>query len=186
LVRADVVHIGACALFWRAHIDGFNAEEFADAAGGIVYIPHPDGLGWAHLNAGGLQPLINPVGTEIAFGRRVRVVVDINRVVGTGLHAHFAPDAVFVVEVDNSIFTDEQGSGGTSFHAGRVGAVITPHNAHFPGCRGVFTLVDVLHPSAELPDGHIMFSFTRHRACMASDTCALIYCKAVAQGVTSF
>ena len=124
--------------------------------------------------------------TEIALGSRVSVVIDIDSVIRARLHTHFAADAVLVIEINDSIVADEQRRGGARLDARSIGAVIAPHNTHFTRCGGVLPLVHVLHPGSKLAYRYIMLDLTRHRACVTTDTCALIYCKAVTQCVTSF
>lgn len=71
---------------------------------------------------------------KIALGSGMGVVVDVDGVVGTRLHAHLAPDAVLVIKVDDTVFSDEERRGRARLNARSVGAVVAPHDAHLACC----------------------------------------------------
>ena len=75
---------------------------------GVVEVAHPDRLGGADHDAGRLEPLVDAVGAEVALGRGVGVLVDVERVVRAGLHAALAADAAVAVEVDDAVLALEQ------------------------------------------------------------------------------
>ena len=184
-VSADVEDVGAGVLLGRAHGHRFDAEQFADATVGIVEIADPDGLGGAHLDAGGLEALVDAVGAEVALGRGVGLFVDVDCVVGACLHAHLASDAARVVEVDNAVITSEERLGGAALDTRGVGAVIAAQDRHLAGRVGEGPLLDVLHPGAELAHWHLVLGLAGHRACVAADASPLIDGKAVAHAITS-
>jgi hypothetical protein len=78
--------------------------------------------------------LVNSVRTEIALGRSVGVGINVDGIVGTGLHAHLASNAIFVVKVNDAIVADKQGRCWAGGDTGCIGAVIAPHDTHFARC----------------------------------------------------
>ena len=185
LVGSDVEDVGAGVLLGRAHGHRLDAEQLADTTVGIVEVAYPDGLGGAHLDAGGLEALVDAVGAEVALGRGVGLFVDVDRVIGACLHAHLASDAARVVEVDNAVITSEERLGGATLDTRGVGAVIAAQHRHLAGRVGEGPLLDVLHPGAELPHRHLVLGLACHRARVAADAGPLIDGKAVAHAITS-
>ena len=110
------------------------------------------------------------------------VFVDINRIVRASLHAHFAPDAQFIVEVDDAVGANKQCLGGATLHAGRISAVIASKDGHFSCGRGKLALFDVLHPGTKLTDRNVMLSLAGHRAGVAADTGPLVNGESIALG----
>src|SRR5690606_33871988 len=117
---------------------------------------------------------VDAVGAEVALRRRVGVVVDIDGVVGAGLQAALAADAVVTVEVDDAVVPGEQRAGRADLDAGRVGAVVAPHHREVAGGVGERTAVDVLDPGTELADRHLVLRLARDGAGVAPDAGALV------------
>ncbi len=60
------------------------------------------------ISQDGLQALVDPVRAEVALRRGLGLRVDVQRVVGTGVHACLAADAAVRVEVDDAVLAPEQ------------------------------------------------------------------------------
>ena len=57
-----------------------------------MHIARDDGPFWANDDTGWLQANFRTMGTIVALGRGMAVGVDVERVVGTGLHTRFTAD----------------------------------------------------------------------------------------------
>jgi hypothetical protein len=104
----------------------------------------------------------------------MRVLVDVNRVVGARLHATLAPDTTGVVEVDDPVGSLEERLRGTDLDARRIGAMVATHNRERPCGVWELSLVDVLDPGTELSYWNLVLRLAGDRACVTSDTGALI------------
>jgi hypothetical protein len=111
---------------------------------------------------------------EVAFRRRVVIGVDVERIVGTGLHAALAADAARVVEVHDAIVAAEQRRGRADFNARSRIAVIAPQHCKMTAGVGKAALFHVLDPGAENAYRDFVLLFTCNRAGMAADTSILI------------
>jgi len=129
----------------------------------------PDGLCGAHDHARRLETLGHPVVAEVALVGRGCGRVDVDGVVGAGVHAALASDAVGVVEVDHAVVGPIEGRGGTDVHAGCVLAVVAAHHREGPVGVGERTGLHVLEPGAVHPEGYVVFALARHGAGMAPD-----------------
>src|SRR5215813_1863700 len=109
-------------------------------------------MGGANDNAGGLEIIVNTMRAEVAFGGGVGVIVNVNGIVGAGLHAALTADTAIAIKVDDSVLARVERLGWTDLHAGCVGAVVAAHNAKVTGTVRERSLVDVLHPGSELTD----------------------------------
>jgi hypothetical protein len=114
------------------------------------------------------------MGAEIAFGRCIVVGIDIERVIRTGLHAAFASDTNFIVEVYDAIGTAEEGAGGADLNAGSVIAVVTSHDPEVAAAVGKFALLDVFHPRAKHTQRDLVLFLARHGTGVTADTSVLI------------
>jgi hypothetical protein len=185
-VRPDVVDVGAGVLLGGPDRDRLDADELADTGVGIVEITHPDGLGRTDLDTGRLETLVDAVSAEVALRRGVGVLVDVDRVVRTCLHAHLAADAAGVVEVDDPVGSDEECLGGAALDARCVGAVIAAQDRHFAGGVGEGALFDIFHPRPELAYRDVVLGLAGHRAGVAANAGPLINGESVAHAITSF
>ncbi len=144
-----------------------------------MQITGDDGAFRADHHAGRFQPYLDAVRAVVALGGGMRIGVDVQRVVGAGLHTRFAADAALRVEINDAIRALEQGFRGANRHAGSIVAVVTAIDQKITARVGELTLLDILHPRSIDPDGHIMFRLARHRTGMAADTFALVDHKGV-------
>ncbi len=179
LVRADVVHVRPGALLGRPHVDRRDAQELADTACRVVDVAHPDGLGGAHLDARRFEADVDAVRAEVALRGGMGVVIDVDRVVRTGLHARLAADASLIVEVHDAVVADEQRLRRACLDAGRVRAVIAPHDAHLAGRGRVLALLHVLDPRTELADWNVVLGLAGDGAGVAADARPLINGEAI-------
>src|SRR5256885_15269028 len=73
----------------------------------------------------------------VALRRRRRLRIDVERIVGTGLHARLAADAAAAVEVDDPVVPTVERDGRANGDAGRRVAVVAPeHGEIAAGGRG--------------------------------------------------
>jgi hypothetical protein len=102
------------------------------------------------------------------------VGVNIQRVIGAGLHTGFAADAATGIEIDDAVRAFIERARRANRHTWRVITVIAAvHEKIATGIRELAPL-DVLDPRAIHADGDIVFSFTGNGAGMAPDAFALI------------
>jgi hypothetical protein len=120
------------------------------------------------------------MGTEVTFGGGVGVGVDVESVVRAGLHASFAANASLVVEIDDSIRTAIESVGGANLSAGGRIAVVTSHYAEVAAGVRECAFLDVFHPGAKNPNGHLVFLFARHSTSVTANTSILIDNESVA------
>jgi hypothetical protein len=126
------------------------------------------------------------MGTEVAFGRGIAVGIDIERVIGAGLHAAFATDTAAIVKIYDSIRTAEEGVGGTNLDAGSVVTVVTSQHAEVALGLGELASLYVFHPRSEDSDGDLVFLLARHRAGVTADTSILVNNEPVAHKRTTY
>src|SRR5262249_41847896 len=136
LVGAYVVELGTSPLFGFSHDSALAANQSRYGRFGIVEISGDYSLFRADYNARGLQPDLNAMSAEVAFLRRVGIRIDVERVVRASLHAAFTTDAIFGIEIHDSVFALEQCSDRTDCDARRVVAMIaTQHGEMALGIR---------------------------------------------------
>jgi hypothetical protein len=117
--------------------------------------------------------------TEVTFGRGIVVGIDVQGVIGTGLHATLAADASLIVKIDDSVGAPVEGFGGANGNAGGRIAVVTSHHPEVAAGVRKFALLDVLHPGAKDAQWNLVFLLARHRAGVTTDTSILIYDESV-------
>ena len=89
-----------------------------------LYIPENPRLRRAHFDAGGEQPLYNPVITERTFIRSPSLRVKIARPVRARLNAVSASDAALGIHQDNAVFRCEGRPHGTDLDAWGILALV--------------------------------------------------------------
>jgi len=130
-------------------------------------------------HAGGFESHFNPMRAEGAFCNGVGFGVEIDRVVGAGLHAGFAADANGRVKLDDAIAALIHGCDGTDAHAGRVDAVIAARHLKAAAHVGISTCFNILDPGAIHTKRHLVFGLARGGAGVTADAFALVNEKAV-------
>src|SRR5437899_2590752 len=102
-VGAEVEDLGPRALVGLAHLHGGARDEPGDPRLGIVEVAGDDRLLGADDHARGLEPHLDAMGAVVALRGGPRVRIDVERVVGTRLHARLAADAAIAVQVDDAV-----------------------------------------------------------------------------------
>src|ERR1700737_5224415 len=116
---------------------------------------------------------------EVALGGSAGVGIDVQSVIGAGVHAGFASNAAAVVEINHAVIALEQCAGRTNLDARRLVAMIAAHHAEVAADVGKGAFLFVLDPGAEDADRDLMLILAGHRARMAADTPVLVDHKAV-------
>ena len=180
LIHPHIEEFWLCPLLRFAHADFLRGHDPADPASGIVQISGDDRLRRTDDDAGRLQTHLDPMGAVIAFRGRVGVRIDVERVVGTGLHAGFAADAAAVIEIDDAVGAAKQRAGRADFNAGGIVAMVAPQDAKVaPGMREL-AFFYVFDPRPKNPDWNIVLFLAGHRARVAANAAILIDDKPVA------
>ena len=191
LVDSPVPEIGPRALLGRtleelvALKEIVVLEESRDGGGRIVQVPGDDGPLGAHHHAGGLQSHLDAMYAVVALLGGVVHRIDVQRVIGAGLHATLATDAQAGVEVDDPVGAAEQGAGWADRDTGSIRAVIATQHREGPLGVGPGPRLDVLHPGAIHPQRDVMLGLARHRAGVTTDARRLVDDEAVLQGAPS-
>lgn len=109
-----------------SYTDRLSGDQFGYLARGIIQITCHYGLRGADGDTGGLETPVHLMGTEVAFRRRLGLWIDVQRIVGTGLHAGSASYAALTVKVDYAVGPPEEGIGGAYADARGIVAMIAP------------------------------------------------------------
>ena len=112
--------------------------------------------------------------TVVAFGGGVRVGINIECVVGTGLHASLAADTAAIVEIDDPVTAAEQSRDRANFHAGSIVAMIATHHGEQATRLRELPFFDIFDPRSIYTDGNFVLAFAGDRAGMTADTAAVI------------
>jgi hypothetical protein len=177
---AFVKQLRLSSLLWLAHRNLLRGDHAAHLAGRIVEVSRKNCLCRTDNHAGRFDLVFYSVGTEVTFGGGVGVGIDIEGVVGAGLHASFTANTSFVVEVYDSIRTAVESAGRTNLNAGGRIAVVTSHHAEMAAGMRKFALFDVFDPGAKHPNGHLVFLFACHGTGVTANTSILIDDESVA------
>ena len=137
-------------------------------------------------DTGGLNTNFYAMGAVVAFGGRVRVRVDIQRVVRASLGTGFATNTTVIVEIDDPIGSGIKGSNRTDFNTRRVSAVVATVNGEQTAGMRINALLNVLDPRAIHPQRHVMFGFTRYSTGVTANTLTVIDDEAVVHATFSF
>ena len=166
---AAVEDLRVRALLRRPHRDVVASHDLADLRRRVVEVAGDDRVRRAHGHTCRFQPDLDAVVAEVALVGRVRLGVDVDRVVGAGVHARLAPDAPAVVEVDHAVRRAVQRPGRADRDARRVVALVAAH--HREGAPGVreLTGLDVLHPRPVHSERHVVLALACDSARVAPD-----------------
>ena len=136
----------------------------------------------ADNDTGRFESLFDSVGAEVAFLDGAEIIVEIQRIVGAGLHTCPATDARVAIDVDNSIRAFLKRIDGTDRDAGRVGTLVaTKHREVSADIRELADL-RVLDRRPEVTDRNVVLGFAGDRAGVAADAPRLIDDEAVLHG----
>src|SRR2546430_12086491 len=107
---------------------------------------------------------------EVTFLRRMVFGIDEDRVVRTGRHAGFTPDADRFIEIDDTVRALEHRGRRTGDDARGVRALIATRHLMRATHLGKYTNVNVLDVGARHTHGNNVFRLAGSRARMAADT----------------
>src|SRR5439155_13143698 len=146
----------------------------------IVEIAGDDRALGADDHARGLETDLETMSAIVALGGGLGGGIDVERVVGAGLHARFAADAALAVEVHDAVRPSVERDGRTDRDARRVVAVITSEDREVPPRVRERPSLHVLHPRPERTQRNLVLLLARHRAGVTADALALIDHESVA------
>ena len=178
MVSSLVEHLGFGVLLWRANCSFVARDDLIDFAVGIIEIANGDCLGWAHDLARRLQAYLDPVVAHIAFVCRIGLGVDVERIVGAGIHARLASDAVVVLEVNDTVVGPEERIRRAYRHTRCVLALVATHHRKFACNVGERARLDVLDPRPVHPQRHVVFTLAGDGAGMAANAVVAVEHKA--------
>ena len=182
-MAVDVVQLGRSALLGFPDGRCVLGEDPGDLGGRVVHVPRDDRVLGADHHAGRLHAVLHAVCAEVALGGRAGFRVDVDRVVGTGLHARLAADALLAIELDDSIVSLVHRGDGADPGAGRILAVVAARDLEVTFRVGVATGLGVLHPGAVHADRDLVLALAGRRARVAPDALAVVDDEAVVQWV---
>ena len=119
------------------------------------------------------------MGAIVALGRCMAIGVDIEGVVGAGLHTRLAADTTRTIEINNAVRAFVERLCGTNSDTGRVVAVVTTIYQKIAARIGEFPLLNVLNPGAIDTDWHVVFGFAGHGTGVTANTLALVNHKSI-------
>jgi len=152
-VAVDVIQLGLSSLLRLAHPHRFARHQLRRFTRRIVQISGNDGVLRTHDHAGRFQSDFRAMRAKMALRRRAIVGIHINRIVRTGLHAGFTPDAAVGVEIDNAVLALIHRSDGTNRDARRLLAVVAARDLKYTPRVGEHAFLDVLDPRPLTPTG---------------------------------
>lgn len=144
-------------------------DQLGDFILRIVQVAENPGSGRTDLDAGRLQPRIDPMVAEIAFLDDRHEGVDIPGIVRTGGQAVFAADAPVLVNDHNPVLPFPCCLNGTIDDARRMIALIAQGGEEVASDIGVLPLFNNLHPCTKNPHRNTVLRFTGNRTAMAPD-----------------
>ena len=106
-LHSQVPEVGLRTLLRGPLKQFLGGQEARDGRGRIVDVARDYGLFGANHHAGGFQPHLDAVHAVVALLGGLVHGIDVQRVVGTGLHAAFAADTQAGVEVDDPVGSAE-------------------------------------------------------------------------------
>src|SRR5581483_6951976 len=175
----QVVDIRLRALLRLTRSHRLTRQDFRDLTLWILYIAGDNRVFRTDYRAGRLQTKFCAMRAIVALGRRVAAGIDIQRVVGTGLHTRFAANAAIRIKVNDAVRALIESTRRTDLHARCIVAVITTIHQEIAARVWELSLLDILHPCPVYPDRHIMLSFTCNRTGVATNALTLINNKRV-------
>ena len=179
---AKVMNIGACALFGSANFGVVLGDDLRRFGIRIIEIAGNDRLHRADDDTGRFEPFFDSVGAEMAFLDGAKIIVEIQRIVGAGLHTCAATDAGVAIDVDNSIRAFLKRVDGTDRDAGRIGTLVAPEYGEVPAYVGELTEFGVLDRRPEVADRNVVLGCAGDGAGVAADAPRLIDDEAILHG----
>ena len=153
----------------------------------VVHVPGDDRMLRTDVHAGVRSSDLDPVRALVALGCRVVVGIDVQGIIGTGLHAGLATDATVVVKIHDSVVPGVECLHRADLNAGRLRTVIAPHYREDPPGIGKFSLFNLFHIGSVHADGNVVFTLAGRGACVTTDAFSIVNDKSVSHGkVASF
>ena len=119
------------------------------------------------------------MGAVVALCCSVGLRINVQRIIGTRLHARFTSDTAIIIKINNTVRSRIKCSCRAYFHTRRIGTMVTTMNRKFPRAFRKFTFLNVFHVGAIDANRHIVLTFASHGAGMASNAHSIIYNKSV-------
>ena len=145
----------------------------------IVEVPGQNSVLRADHDTRRFEADVNPVGTEMTFRRRIRFRIDIDRIIGTGLHTGLASDTDISVELHNPVLALIHRRNRTDPDARMICAVIAPGYLKIPSNVRLASGFDTFHPCALDAERNFVLALACGRAGMTTDTGVIIDQKTV-------
>jgi hypothetical protein len=120
------------------------------------------------------ETLLDAVGAEVALLRAAGLLVEVEGVVGAGLHAGLAADADVLVEVDDAVRPLVEGSDRADRHAGGGGALVATQHGEVAADGREGADFGVLHPGPEVAQRDFVLGLAGDRTGVAADAAALV------------
>lgn len=150
------------------------AFQLGDVRIRVVEVTRDDRLCGTNHDTSRLEADVDAVSAVITFCRSVSLWIDIECVVGAGLHTSFAANAAAVVEVDHAIFAAIESCDWADFDTRGVVTVIATHHRKKPSRVRKLSLFDVLNPGSIDADRDVVFRLACDGTGVATNTAAVV------------
>ena len=141
----------------------------------VIEVAGDDRLCRADHGTSRSQALLSAVRAEVALLRGPRRLIDVERVVGTAVHAALTADALRRVDVDDSVRALVERGHRTDRDAGRVCALITAQDSEVSADGREGPCLCVLDPGPEVPDGDAVLALASDGAGVTADAPRVVY-----------
>src|SRR5262245_5640124 len=121
-------------------------KQLSNLSAGIVHVAGDNSVFWTDDDTSGLDTNFYSMRAIIAIGSRMRVRINIERVVRAGLSASLAANTPVIVEIDNSIRSGIKRCDWTDFDTGSISAVVAAMHGEQATSMRINPFLDVLHP----------------------------------------
>ena len=179
VIAVDVEKLGRGTLLRLAHGDFLRRQQIADLRRGIVHVARDDGVLGADDHASRFQPQIGAMGAKVTFGCGVGTGIDVNGVIGAGLHARLAADATGRIKFNDAVGALVHGRHRTDTHARRVGAVVAAGHLEVASDIGIGAGLHVLDPRAIDAQWHLVLRLAGGGAGVTANALAVVDDKTV-------
>jgi hypothetical protein len=150
------------------------ADQLGDRRLGVVRVPRHDRALGADDDARRFEPALRAVRAVVALLGDAALLVQVEGVVGAGLHARTAADAAVAVQVHDRVGALVEGDHGTDLDARRRVAVVAAQHREVAADVREAPLLDVLDPGAEVPDRDGVLLLAGDRAGVAADALPVV------------
>lgn len=179
IVALNIKEFGGSSLLRFANGHILPGQDSGDFTLGVVHVPGNNGMFRADNDTGRFEADVGPVGTEVTLGRCICFGVDVDSIVGAGLHAGFAADTDAVVEFDDAVRPLIHGFGGAYSNTRGVGTMVAARDLEVTAIIGEGSRFNILYPGSIHPERNFVFALTCCGAGMTADTFPIVYDKPV-------